>query len=267
MIANARMYSVNAVAAAAWRALLEWVIARAGVSVEVIDYPAPQPLPALWARDDLAGVFICGFPFSRAVPQPSMLAAPIPAMPRCHGEPVYWTDIVVRADSSIHMLEDTFGRRFAYTSPDSQSGYQAPRHLLAAYAAERGKLFSEVVGPLVTPRRVVEAVLDGQCDAGPVDSYALELLRASEPELVAGLRVIASTAPTPIPPLVASPSTSRDTVGRLAAAFVELANAAETAPLRTILCLAGFARPAATAYDMLRLRATEADALGYPSLA
>ena len=130
------MYSVNAATAAAWRALLEWVIARAGVDVEVIDYPPPQPLPALWARDDLAGVFMCGYPFSRAVPQPTILAAPVPAMPRCQGKPVYWTDIVVRADSSIHRLEDSFGKRFAYTAPDSQSGYHAPRHLLAPYAAE-----------------------------------------------------------------------------------------------------------------------------------
>ena len=34
LIANARMYSVNAQAATAWRTLLEWVIERAGVPAE-----------------------------------------------------------------------------------------------------------------------------------------------------------------------------------------------------------------------------------------
>lgn len=258
------MYSVNAATAAAWRALLEWVIARAGVDVEVIDYPPPQPLPALWARDDLAGVFMCGYPFSRAVPQPKILAAPVPAMRRCSGEPVYWTDIVVRADSSIHRLEDSFGKRFAYTAPDSQSGYHAPRHLLAPYAAERGgRLFSEVVGPLITPRRVVEAVLAGVCDAGPVDSYALELLRATEPDVVSGLRVIASTAPTPIPPLVASPAVDAFVCARLAEAFGQASNADDAAGFRRALRLDGFTRPDRVAYAVLSTHAAEATSLSH----
>ena len=268
MIANARMYSVNAETAAAWHALLEWVIARAGVAATVINYPAPQPLTALWARDDLAGAFMCGHPLSQATPRPIVLAAPIPAMPRCAGAPVYWTDIVVRADSAITTIEDTFGKRFGYTTPDSQPGYQAPRYLLAPYANARGgRLFSATVGPLVTPRRVIEAVLAGDCDAGPVDSYALELFRSTEPDFVSPLRVIASTAITPIPALIASSTIDSESCERLADAFRNAGDADELADARGKLRLTGFARPAAADYDVLRLRAREADQLGYSQLA
>jgi hypothetical protein len=83
MIANARMYSINAATSAAWRTLLEWVLARAGVEAEVIDFPAPQPLPDLWGRLDLACAFMCGYPFALASPRPLLLAAPVPKPLNC----------------------------------------------------------------------------------------------------------------------------------------------------------------------------------------
>ena len=194
MIANARMYAVCPAAAVAWRTLLDWVFAHAGVTGEVFDYPAPQPLSALWARPDLACAFMCGYPFATAATRPTLLAAPVPS-PAPYGErPVYWTEIVVAATASFERVEDIFGGRFAWTAEDSQSGWQAPRLLLAPHAQRRGSpLFSTTVGPLVTPREVALAVAEGRADAGPLDSYALALLRLHEPALAARLRVIAQT--------------------------------------------------------------------------
>jgi ABC-type phosphate/phosphonate transport system substrate-binding protein len=260
VIANARMYAVNAATAAAWRALLADVLARAKVDAEVIDHPFPQPLPALWARDDLACAFMCGYPYARSAPRPTLLAAPVQDDPRCEGRPVYWTDIVARADGPIRTLDDLAGRRFGYTTPDSQSGYQAPRVLLAPLAAARGgRLFASVVGPLVTPRRVVEAVVAGDADAGPVDSYALRLLRDTEPALVAPLHVVASTPPTPCPPLVASASLPAAIADRLRDALLD------TGPVAA-LGLAGFARVAPREYDALAERADAVDISGYRAL-
>ncbi len=267
MIANARMYSVNEATAAAWRTLLEWVIARAGVVCEVIDYPAPQPLPQLWARPDLGCAFMCGFPLSQAAPSPSLLAAPVPGAPSFGGEPVYWTDFVVRADSRFRQLTDTFGHRFAYTTEGSQSGYQAPRRLLAPHARARGgRLFSATVGPLQTPRRIVDAVLDGQADAGPLDSYVHELLRLTEPELAARLRVVAVTPTTAIPPLVAAPGGAPSDAARLREALYAIDQEAGLAPVRATLGLQRFAPISADRYRHLRDDALEADALGYPCL-
>ena len=83
------------------------------------------------------------------------------------GGPVYWTDLVVAASAPITDLHDAFGKRFAWTTEDSQSGWQAPRLLLAAHAKRRGApLFSASVGPLVTPRNVALAIADGRADIG-----------------------------------------------------------------------------------------------------
>ena len=252
LIANARMYSVNASVATSWRVLLEWVIRRAGVACEVIDHPTPRPLQALWARADVGCVFMCGFPIANARPAPRILAAPIPAPERYGGRPVYCTDIVVRADSPLRQLADILGRRFAFTTEDSQSGYQAPRRLLAPFARERGgALFAAAVGPLVTPRRVVEAVLGGEADAGPLDSYFHDLLRRHEPALAAQMRVLVSTGMTPLPALVAAPSAPEADARRLADALLAVAAAPELATTRSELLLHGFATVAYSRYESL----------------
>ncbi len=268
MIANARMYASDAVSAACWRALLEWVIARADIECEVIDYPPPEPLPALWARDDLGCALMCGYPLAHATPAPVVLAAMRPSPARYEHEPTYCTDLVVRADSALFTATDALGTRIAYTTENSQSGYHAPRRFFAPFAgAASGHLFASVVGPLVTPSNVVRAVLDGDADVGPLDSYAHDLMRRHQPELTAALRTIATTMRTPIPPFVAAPGTAPDTVSRLREALVAVADAKELASVREALLIEGFAAVAAADYGVLIDAAREADRLGYRRLA
>ena len=268
LIANARMYAVNASVAASWRTLLDWVIAHADIACEVIEYPAPEPLSALWARPDLACVFMCGYPFANAQPAPRVLAAPVPDPARYGGRPVYFTDIVARTDSPLRHVEDIFGLRFAFTTVDSQSGYQAPRRFLAPFARDRGgALFQSTVGPLLTPRRVVEAILRGKADAGPLDSYFHDLLCRHEPALAAQLRVLASIGPMPIPALVAASTLPHAIARRLTAALLAVADAPVLAPVRADLRLRGFEEVDAMVYRSLRNEAPDADVAGYPRIA
>jgi ABC-type phosphate/phosphonate transport system substrate-binding protein len=265
--ANARMYSVNPVVGQTWRSLLAWVSERAQVECAVLDYPPPQPLPALWAREDMGCVFMCGYPLTHATPQPCVLAAPVPSPPAYRAKSVYWTNIVARNDGPLRTIEDTFGKRMAFTTSDSHSGYQALRVLLAPYAKDRdAALFARLVGPLVTPRRVIETVLAGEADAGPVDSYAFDLLRRHEPGFVAPLRVIATTAPTPIPPLVAAAGIASADADRLREALLAAGSAAALAAVRESLLLQGFAAVDAGDYEALRAASQAATDMGYPAL-
>jgi ABC-type phosphate/phosphonate transport system substrate-binding protein len=268
MFANARMYALNTALAAAWRGLLRSVLARAQVDAEVIDHPPPQPLAALWARADMGCAFMCGYPMLHATPAPVLLAAPIPSPARYAGRAVYWTDLVVRAADGPETLEQAWGTRMAYTTTESQSGYHAPRRFLAPHATTRGgRLFSSLVGPLLTPRAVVEALLEGRADIGPLDSYAHDLLRAHEPALAARLRTVASTAPTSIPPLVGAAGLDRAVAERLGKALLEVAATPALHALRETLQLAGFAPITFENYRAIMTAADEADALGYRQLA
>src|SRR5262249_20066794 len=148
LVASARMYAVAPTAADAWRALLACAARAADVDLEYVEHAAPAPLSELWARPDLGCAFMFGWPFARSHPQPRLLAAPIPAAPRYEGRPIYFTDLIVRADSPFATLADTFGHRLAYTTTDSQSGFNALRHHLLAFRTRaRPRLYREIVGP------------------------------------------------------------------------------------------------------------------------
>lgn len=255
LIANARMYSVAPGAAAAWRALLNQVAAESGVALEVIDYPPPRPLDLLWARGDLGCVQMCGYPYALASPRPALIATPIPAR---FAAPVYASDFVVRADSAFAALDDTFGHRIGWTVHHSHSGFNAPRHHLLRYRTpERPRLYAQSVGNLVTARAIVQAVLDGRIDVGPLDAWWHELLKLHEPATAARLRTIATTATAPAPPLVAAPGMDKATVGALRRVLLAL-------PPQPALALQGYAHVPPDAYDMTLGWARDAMDQGYP---
>ena len=270
MIANARMYAVTAEVADHWRALFAWVADAAGVPLDVVPHAPPAPLGALWRRPDLGSAFMCGYPWATwpdAASRPAMLGAIVPSPSRYADRPAYCTDVVVRADAGIDGADALAGRRFAFTTPSSQSGYQAPRAFFAAAAlAHGGALFANTVGPLMTPRAVVDAVLRGDADAGPLDGYWHDLLRRHEPATAARLRTVASTPWTPLPPLVCAAGTPADAQSRLAAALVEAGSAPALCDVREALLMARIAAPRPAEYAILRDNATHADALGYRTL-
>ena len=271
LIANARMYAINDAVAAAWRRLFEWIARETNVTLDMLAHPAPLALADLWRRDDVGCAMMCGYPWATsaaAIDRPIALAAPVPSPSEFGGRPIYWTDIVVRADSRLATIDDLAGSRFAFTVEDSQSGYQAPRRFFAERAMIRadGRLFAEVVGPLVTPRRVVEALLHGDADAGPLDAWWHALLRRHEPALAARLRAVAATPPTPIPLVVCSAAIAVETRGRLAAAFERAGHESGLAPVRDALALERFVTPPLDDYRLLVESARAADGLGYHRL-
>jgi ABC-type phosphate/phosphonate transport system substrate-binding protein len=255
VIANARMYSVSPDAAKLWRALLAAVIGRAGLDIRLLEHAEPAPIDELWRRPDMAAVFMCGLPFSRAHPHPLLVAAPVPSPAEFGGLPQYWSELVVREDSGMRTMEDTFGGRLALTVPDSQSGCLAALHYLMT-AAHRFPPYREVITPKVTPLGAVSAVIDGAAEVAPIDSFALRLLRKYRPDLTSQLRIVARTMSTPIPPLVASaaaPVGSDAELEILRAAFLDAHRIPAVAPLMRDLLLQKFVYPDPAAYDALRL--------------
>lgn len=249
-LANARMYSVTPLVKAAWRELLGWALARAGLDWPIVDHDAPAPLAQLWARDDLGCAMMCGLPYAQRQPRPTLVAAPVPSPSRYQGEPIYFTDLAVRAEAPFRSLEDTFGGVIGYTVADSMSGYVAVRRHLAAYASPK-PLYRRTVGGLLNAQGVIRALEEGTIDVGPLDSYAHDLLRANDPAVAANVRVVASTRAAPIPPLVATARLTLEELESLRAALVAASTAPELAATRDVLLLAGFAVPEESAYDVM----------------
>ena len=253
--------------------MLAWVEAHADVALEYVDHPAAAAAAVLWARKDLGCAFMCGYPWRdvSAAAKPLLLAAPVPITGAVRHAAAYCTDIVVRADSPVTTLDDLRGRRFAFTTPSIRNAATRRRarcspRCSARRRARQGSMFEGVVGPLVTPRAVVDAIIAGDADAGPLDSYWHDLLRLHEPRTVARLRAIASTPLTPMPPLVAAAGMADADHRRLADALLAAGTTAELRETREALALARFAMPDPAEYAILVANARHADDLGYTVL-
>jgi len=239
LIACSRMYDIAPAARAAWHGLFARVSQRSGVKLSPFVHMAPAPIEELWARPDMGCVFMCGWPWAmHAEPRPVPLAAPVPSPARYGGRAVYMSDFVVREDAPYASLPDAFGGRMGWTVTHSHSGCNAPRHHLLRYAARFP--FAGAVGPLVTPVAVAQAVREGRCEIGPMDGFAHDLLQRHAPEKVAGLRILDSTDPAPIPFLVAAPGTPERIAAKLRDALLALHEDAAARPLLDQVLVARF---------------------------
>jgi hypothetical protein len=268
------MYAVSPAAAGLWRSLLMGIAVEAGLPIAWLEHAAPRPLEELWRRDDMAAVFMCGLPFAEADPQPTLVAAPVPSPAQFGGDADYWSEFVVRSDSTHRSVADAFGGRLALTVPGSQSGCAAALCYFQSIALTGqewdtnggngavggwwtgGPLFAEIIAPTITPLGALSAVIEGHADIAPIDSYAFALLRAHRPELTALVRAVGRTEPTPIPPLVASrefasePS-SAETIATLSRALETAHLNAAWKPFLDQLLLQRFIKPDPKAYAML----------------
>lgn len=244
------------------------------------------------AAGEIAIGWICGYPYARLVDVArapiELLIAPVMAGARYEGRPVYFSDVVVRGDSSFRRFADLRGASWAYNEPGSQSGYHVTRYYLALHEetnastqrhedagqkpatslrsgvlalnppqqegdslAEFGGFFGRVVAS-GAHLHSLRMVLTGDVDASAIDSTVLEWELERNPMLADRIRVIETLGPSPIPPLVVTtrlPSDLRDDLRRFLLALPE------TAEGRAVLAagrLSGFAPVTDRDYDPIR---------------
>ena len=258
------MYAVTPEVESVWRRLLARVAEEAGVVLEYLPYPAPQPLEHLWSRPDLGAALMCGYPIALQLAHVQPIAAPIPRAPWAAGRAVYRTDLIVREDAPYKRLEDTFGGRAGWTVAHSHSGFNAFRHHLLAYRTQqRPTLYREMAGNLVTARNVLDAVREGRIDVGPLDAYWHMLIARHAPQLCQGVRVLSSTAVAPMPAFVAAAEVQPGVVARLRAAFTSAAAKSWFGELADPLMLEGFAEVSRETFDPALEWDGQARAAGY----
>jgi phosphonate transport system substrate-binding protein len=128
------------------------------------------------------------------------IAAPVLAGPRYSGRPIYYSDVIVHADSPLRTFADLRGRSWAFNEPYSQSGFGITRYHLARLGETRG-YFGAVV-EAGRHDRAIHLVASAQVDAAAIDSHVLETYLARRPAPARRLRVIDGLGPSPIQPVV-----------------------------------------------------------------
>lgn len=150
--------------------------------------------------------FLCGLPYVRLKREDSAaveaLAAPIVQGERYEERPIYFSDLIVPAQSPATSFVDLRGRSWAYNEPDSHSGYLITLSTLVEMG-ETPAFFErwEMTGlHQESIRRVAAAEVEGSA----VDSHVLAVEVRDHPELADQIRVIGTFGPSTIQPLVAT---------------------------------------------------------------
>jgi phosphonate transport system substrate-binding protein len=146
-----------------------------------------------------------------------LLPAPVPLDVRANGRPIYFADVVVRADAGFITFDDLRGSRWAYNDQNSRSGWFS--------MVERVKNPEEFFGSLTqsgSHLRSLELVLAGDIDASAIDSNALALQRIARPELDDALRVVETWGPYAIQPVIVRGGIDRELKARIAAALLAM---------------------------------------------
>lgn len=151
--------------------------------------------------------FTCGISYVNYHTNLIPLAAPVRVEQRYGDKPIYFADIIVKADSPYHTLEDLRNKRFVINEQVSLSGHLMPQYHFASKGGLK-KHFGEVLES-ASHANSIDYVVNGKAEAAAIDSVVLDMEFKQRPERQQQLRIIDSTAPCTMPPFVAAAWVSR----------------------------------------------------------
>lgn len=178
--------------------------------------------------------WICGLLYAEQFLEPGdaivvPVAAPVMAGARYEGAPIYFGDLVVRAESDVGSISDLDGVMVAYNEPSSLSGYRMLLDHFGSLDRCDGAIASG------SHAKSMRMVASGAADLTCIDSTLIDMLAVRSPDALDRLRVVASLGPYPAPPVVARPHAVEPLRRRLLQIH-------ETPPGRRLLSAWGVAR-------------------------
>ncbi len=217
-----------------------------GMPVRLVTRRSYQEVTLLLLSGELDAAWICGFPFVAYQPQLALVAVPV-----WQGKPLYRSYVITGADRAAARLEDLRGDIHAFSDPDSNSGWLVTATALAEMGLTPEKFFRQTIFTWAH-RNVVRAVASGLAMSGSVDGYVYEVLRETEPELVAGTRIVRKSELLGFPPVACSAALAdAPKTRRLQRALVDMREDEEGRALLHMLRLDGFSIEQPSLFDTI----------------
>ena len=211
---------------------------------------------------------ICGLPYvwlaDRRPPAVEPLAAPVLAGDRYAGRPIYYSDVIVRRDSTITRLEELRGCSWAFNEPASHSGHTVTLYSLIRMGARPGFLGRVVEAGF--HQRAIRLVHSGAVNAAAIDSQVLAIELRDHPQLADRLRVVGTFGPSTIQPVVAASRVRGQFKDEIRELLVELGDDPAARPTLDHGFIRRFSPVDDAAYDDIRAMLTTVEAAGWTSL-
>lgn len=230
-----RTYLTPSVPRSLFAYLADYLGERLGVAtelqIETRHSGPPRGVPDPFSAGELDVGFFCAPPYIwlRERVNPPVELVPFGLVfddPRGGGRPVYFSDIVVRADHPARSFADLVNARWGYNDRESLSGYYSVVQTAAEHGADAS--FLGRLRDMGSHLASLRALRTGDIDAAAVDSVVLALRWRRDPALRTDLRAVHGLGPWPIQPIVMR----RDLPGRLKSALTAAIGALADAPAR-----------------------------------
>lgn len=217
---------------AKWRSRLEEQLDQ---EVQFVQRGSYGEITDLLLADQLDLAWVCGYPYVEHDDRMKLLV-----VPQYQGKPLYRSYLLVpTSDTSTNSIVELGSRVFAYSDPQSNSGYLVPRTELIRHGIDPRRFFSKAFFTFAH-RKVVEAVASGLAAAGEIDGYVFDTLAKQIPEAASGVRVAWRSPEYGFPPIVTRRSLSVETYARLQAALLSMTEDADGRDLLSRLNLDRF---------------------------
>jgi phosphonate transport system substrate-binding protein len=129
------------------------------------------------------------------------------AAPEVDGHQVYYSVLIVPADSPAESMADLQNKVFAFTDPMSHTGRVYPTYLLQQLGTTPEEFFSRTFFTY-SHDKAIEAVAERVAAGAAVDSLVLDYALARDPALGQRIKIIHRSPPFGIPPVVVPPDLS-----------------------------------------------------------
>jgi phosphonate transport system substrate-binding protein len=217
--------------AESYQALLDYLGARLDRPVALVQRRTYAEINELVESGYVDVAFVCT---SAYVAGHDKFGMELLAAPQVSGEMVYYSLLIVPADSPAQTLADLRGRVFAFTDPMSNTGRMYPTLLVKQLGNTPEEFFARTFFTY-SHDDAIRAVADGLADGAAVDSLVYDFATAREPTLADRTRIIHRSPAFGIPPVVVSPNTRPQLKAELQSLLVGMADDPEgQAALQTI---------------------------------
>ena len=206
--------------AESYQPLLDYLSLKLDRPVELVQRRTYAEVNDLIERGEVDVAFVCT---SAYVIGQRDFGMQLLVAPQVNGETVYYSWLIVPADSPARGMADLRGKTFAFTDPWSNTGRMYPTALVKALAETPETFFGRTF-LTYSHDDAIRAVASGVADGAAVDSLVYEFAITREPWLGEQTKIIHRSPPFGIPPVVTSPQLRPQVHAELQNILLEMAD-------------------------------------------
>ena len=228
--------------------LLNYLSRKLDRPVELVQRRTYAEVNDLIERGDVDLAFVCT---SAYVVGHRKFGMKLLAAPEVNGQAVYYSYLIVPADSPAKSMADLRGKVFAFTDPMSNTGRLYPTYLVRQLG-ETPETFFRRTFFTYSHDDAIRAVAAGLADGAAVDSLVYDFAVARDPELATKTKVIHRSPPFGSPPAVVNPNLSPKLQAKLQRLLLELDDTPEGREVLQSLGVDRFVPVDDAAYESVR---------------